>query len=125
MDREVMKILGPLLGTKGAITEAALQKIATARGWGYWQAYFALYGLKPIVKSALDFIEASFAKVPSPKCEGKLFTGVEGQPVQTAALPVEDIPHSGIPHLNNLVLMEYRGKGSGHICFSPIIPPSR
>lgn len=124
MDPEVIKMLGPLLGTKGAITEAALQEIATARGWGYWQAYFALYGPKTIVESSWDFIKASFAKVPGAKCEGKLFAGVDGQSVQTADLPVEDIPHSGIPHLNNLALMDYRGKGSGHTCFSPIIPPS-
>jgi hypothetical protein len=36
MDPEVMKMLGPLLGTKGAIAEVALQEIATARGWLYW-----------------------------------------------------------------------------------------
>jgi 4-cresol dehydrogenase (hydroxylating) flavoprotein subunit len=44
--------------------------------------------------------------------------------VQTADLPVEDISHSGIPRLYNLALIDYRGKGSGHTCFSPIIPPS-
>jgi 4-cresol dehydrogenase (hydroxylating) flavoprotein subunit len=124
MDPEVMKMLGPLLGMKGAITEAALQEIATARGWGYWQAYFALYGPKPIVESSWHFIKASFGKVLDAKCEGKLFTGIDGQPVQTADLPVEDIPHSRILHCNNLALMDYRGKGSGHTCFSPIIPPS-
>lgn len=115
---------GPLLGTKGSITETALQEIAAARSWGNWQAYFALYGPKPFVESSWDFIKASFAKVPGAKCEGKLFISAEGQLVQTADLPVEDIPHSGTPHLKNLALMDYRGKGSGHICFSPIIPPS-
>lgn len=35
MDPEVIKMLGPFLGTKEAIPEAALQEIATARGWGY------------------------------------------------------------------------------------------
>jgi 4-cresol dehydrogenase (hydroxylating) flavoprotein subunit len=89
MDPEVMKMLGPLLGTKGAIPEAALQGIATARGWGYWQAHFALYGPKTIVQNSWDFVKTSFAKVPGAKCEGKLFTGVDSQPIQTADLPVE------------------------------------
>jgi 4-cresol dehydrogenase (hydroxylating) len=124
MDPEVIRILGPYLGHKNAIPEAVLEEIRVAKGWGWWKAQFAIYGPESIAVSSWDYVKAAFAKVPGARCEGELVVGVDGQPVMASDLPEEDIPHAGIPHLKNLALMDYRGKGSGHICFSPILPPS-
>jgi hypothetical protein len=84
------------------------------------------------LESRLSVLECKFKSLeqhanrpaPGASCEGELIVGVDGQPVVAADLPDEDIPHAGIPHLKNLALMDYRGKGGGHICFSPILPPS-
>ena len=124
MDVEVIQILGPHFGHKDAIPEAVLEEIRAAKGWGWWKAQFAIYGPEPIARSSWDYVKAAFAKVPGARCEGELVAGVDGQPVMASDLPEEDIPHAGVPHLKNLALMDYRGKDSGHICFSPILPPS-
>lgn len=124
MDPEVIQILGPHLGPNQAVPEAILEEIRALKGWGWWKAQFAIYGPESIVKSSWDHVQATFAKVPGARCEGEVIVGPNGQPLMTPNLPDEDIPHAGVPHLRNMALMDYRGKGGGHICFSPVLPPS-
>lgn len=124
MDPEVIRILGPQLGHKNAIPETVLEEVRALKGWGWWRAQFAIYGPESIVRSSWDHVKATFAKLPGTRCEGEVVVGVDGQPLVASDLPEEDIPHAGVPHLKNLALLDYRGKGCGHACFSPVIPPS-
>ena len=124
MDPVVMEKLGPYMRSQTAFPPHVLEDLRSLKGWGWWSAQFAVYGPESLVRSSWEVIQAAFRRIPGSNCEGKIVTGINGQPVMTTDLPHEDIPHAGVPHLTNLGLMEYRGQSGGHTCFSPILPPS-
>jgi 4-cresol dehydrogenase (hydroxylating) len=93
-------------------------------GWGFWKAQFALYGPREIVEASWKVIERQFQKQPRTILWNKAATNRVGDFLTTNDVGPEEIPHTGIPTLDPLQLLDYRGPGGGHTCFSPIMPPS-
>ena len=121
---EVAQLLVPCLGTKNAIPHEKLERIREKMAWGFWRADFALYGPANIVHASWEHIQKTFANVASAQCSNEMFSAGDGEKLSATTLPHQDIPQSGTPHVTNIRLMDYRGEGSGHTCFSPVITSS-
>ncbi len=102
-----------------------LEEIRAQQGWGYWRAYFSLYGSVEMLPALQKTIERAFSAIPGSQVEWREFTGNPGSFITAAEIKEEEIPHSGIPTLAPLGIVDSRQqKGGGHICFSPVLPPS-
>jgi hypothetical protein len=123
-DPKVGELISPHFG-KGCIPETVLTEAQKHMGCGFWKSQFALYGTKEIVHASWLAIERNFSKLPGTILWKKEATDRAGEFLTTTDVGPEEIPHSGIPTLDPLRLLEYRGPGGGHTCFSPILPPSR
>ncbi|KAH8594526.1 hypothetical protein B0O99DRAFT_513907 [Bisporella sp. PMI_857] len=122
-DSRVLELISPHFG-KGCVPEKVLLEVKKLMGWGFWKAQFALYGPVELVKASWTCIERKFSNLQGSILWFKEPTSRTGDFLTTAEVGPEDIPHSGIPNLEPLLLMNYRGPGAGHTCFSPILPPS-
>lgn len=102
-----------------------LEEIRAEQNWGFWKAYFALYGSVEMLPALRKTVERAFSGIPGVQIEWREFPGSPGRSISTTEIKEEEIPHSGIPTLAPLGIVDTRGqKGGSHICFSPIIPPS-
>lgn len=102
-----------------------LEEIREDQNWGFWRAYFSLYGSIEMLPALKQTVQRAFSTVPGVQISWREFPGSPGKAITAADIKEEEIPHSGIPTLAPLGLMDSRGeKGGGHTCFSPIIPPS-
>lgn len=101
-----------------------LDKIRIEQKWGFWRAYFSLYGPLEVVPGMLKAVQRAFSVISEVQIEWKQFSAPPGKSVQTKDIKEEEIPHSGIPTLAPLGILDTRGQGCGHMCFSPILPPS-
>ncbi|KAL4737923.1 hypothetical protein BDV11DRAFT_171522 [Aspergillus similis] len=73
----------------------------------------------------LKTVERAFSAIPGAQIEWREFPGTSGQVVTAAETKGEEIPHSGIPTLVLLGILNSRSDmGGGHIDYSPVIPPS-
>jgi hypothetical protein len=122
-DPEVSKLISPYFG-KGCIPENVLSEAQKLMGCGFWKAQFALYGTVEIVHASWLAVERSFSKLTGTILWKKEAADRAGEFLTTSDVGPEEIPHSGIPTLDPLQLLGYRGPGGGHTCFSPILPPS-
>jgi 4-cresol dehydrogenase (hydroxylating) flavoprotein subunit len=122
-DPKVAELISPYFG-KGCIPENALAEAQKLMGCGFWKAQFALYGPVEIVQASWRSIESKFSKLQGTILWKKEATDRAGEFLTTTDVGPEEIPHSGIPTLDPLQLLGYRGPGGGHTCFSPILPPS-
>ncbi len=102
-----------------------LEDIRAQQGWGFWKAYFSLYGSVEMLPALQKTIQRAFASIPGSKVEWREFPGSPGRFITADEIKEEEIPHSGIPTLAPLGIVDSRQeRGGGHICFSPVIPPS-
>jgi hypothetical protein len=122
-DPKVAELISPYFG-KGCIPGDVLEEAQKKMGWGFWKAQFALYGPEEVVSAYWQIIERRFSKLPGTILWKKEATGRAGDFLTTTEVGPEEVPHSGIPTLEPLKLMDYRGPVGGHTCFSPILPPS-
>ena len=86
MDPVVMEKLGPYMRSQTAFPPHVLEDLRSLKGWGWWRAQFALYGPETLVRCSWEVIQAAFSRISGAKCEGKIVTGTNGQPVMTADL---------------------------------------
>ncbi len=122
-DPKVLEIVSPHFGNT-CIPESVLATAQKHMGCGFWKAQFALYGTVEIVRASWAAIERNFSKLAGTILWNKEATTRAGDLLTTTDVGPEEIPHTGIPTLEPLKLLEYRGPGGGHTCFSPILPPS-
>ncbi|GME37386.1 FAD-linked oxidase-like protein [Neofusicoccum parvum] len=114
----------PYCGPNKSVPEEILDEIRQEQGWGYWAAQFGLYGSVEMVPAMLLTVRRAFENVDGAKIHTRPASVGFGESLKAEDAPFEEIPHTGIPTLDPLQLMNYRQPGSGHIAFSPILPPS-
>lgn len=102
-----------------------LERIRAEHNWGFWKAYFSLYSSVEMLPALIQTVQRAFSTIPGVKIEWREFPGSPGRAITTAEIKEEQIPHSGIPTLGPLGIVDSRSeKGGAHVDFSPIIPPS-
>lgn len=121
---EVYQKLAPYMGKGKSIPYGVLEEIRAEQNWGFWKGVFALYAPREALPGLLKATQRAFSGIPGVQFKSREFTASAGQFLTTSETGEEDIPQSGIPTLAHLQLLDSREPGSGHICFSPIIPPS-
>ncbi|KAK3332832.1 hypothetical protein B0T19DRAFT_368105 [Cercophora scortea] len=122
--------IGPHMHSNSCVPASVLSEIQTEHKWGYWRAYFSLYGSVEMLPAVKQTVARAFAPIPGAQIVYKLsLPGTPGSFISAARdIGGEQIPHSGIPTVEPLGIVDSRGasaKGKGaHTCFSPVIPPS-
>lgn len=115
----------PYWTTGKAVPYSVLGEVQRKKGWGFWKAEFALYGTKPMCEAAFNEVQEAFKNVPGAKLESTAHTGPDpDQPLVPSEMAALAIPHSGFPVLEPMQMMDIRGKGGAHTCFSPLFPPN-
>ncbi|KAL1970557.1 hypothetical protein VTN77DRAFT_4201 [Rasamsonia byssochlamydoides] len=122
-DPAVYKQLIPYRDT--CIPMSVLERIRAEKQWGFWKAQFALYGSMETANATWDLIQRTFRKaVDGVQFGTQTFGGIEGDALKAEDIGDLEVPYNGKPTLAPLRLLDYRGKDSGHISFSPVLPPS-
>jgi 4-cresol dehydrogenase (hydroxylating) len=102
-----------------------LEEIRESQDWGFWKAFFSLYGSVEMLPALQQTIQRTFSTIPGVQISWREFPGSPGQAITASEIKEEEVPHSGIPTLAPLGIIDSRSeKGGGHVDFSPIIPPS-
>ncbi|KAJ6007904.1 hypothetical protein N7540_011880 [Penicillium herquei] len=120
----VYEILGPYMKPGSNVPYEILEEIRCKQGWGFWKAYLSLYAPTEVLPSLITAVKRAFTTIEGIKIDYREFSGTPGKFINAQDIGEEEISHSGIPTLAPLAMLDSRQKGSGHICFSPIIPPS-
>lgn len=102
-----------------------LEEIRAEHNWGFWKAYFSLYGSVEMLPALIQTVQRALSIISGVKIEWREFPGSLGRAITAAEIKEEEIPHSGIPTLAPLGIVDSRSeKGGAHVDFSPIVPPS-
>ncbi|RAH81585.1 FAD-linked oxidase-like protein [Aspergillus japonicus CBS 114.51] len=109
---EVLAEMKKYMNPGSCVPYSALEEIRTRQGWGFWKAYFSLYAPVEVLPGLLKTIQRAFSVIPGATV------------INSDEVGFEEVPHSGIPTLAPLESLNSRQQGSGHVCFSPILPPS-
>ena len=111
-------------GTQGGCaSDSDLADIQREDSWGYWKALFAIYGVSlEAVNASWATVQKWFGEVPGVIFHGEPYSGKNGKLLRIADMPEAEIPHNGFPRLSALPMLDARGRGGGHICFSPLFP---
>lgn len=103
----------------GPLPEEVVEQIRARTGSGRWNLRFALYGCERVVDAQLRIVEGAFSRIPGAATEGRKFAGDE----VTAATEMGDRVQAGIPGLQMLEMLRWRGgEHGGHLDFSPVAP---
>lgn len=101
-----------------------LENIRVEQKWGFWRAYFSLYSQVELLPGLLQTTRRAFNAIPGATMTWREFPGEPGESITTATIKEEEIPHSGIPTLAPLEILNIRQKPGSHIDYSPLFPPS-
>ncbi|KAJ5721179.1 FAD-linked oxidase-like protein [Penicillium malachiteum] len=123
-ESEVHEIFGGYMKPGSNVPYKVLEDIRCKQGWGFWKAYFSLYAPTEVLPSLIAAVKRAFTTIEGVEIEYREFAGIPGKCITAQDVEEEEIPHSGIPTLAPLAMLDSRQEGSGNICFSPIIPPS-
>lgn len=124
-DPEVRAKLAEHMKPGAHVPYDVLEAIQKQQGWGFWKAYFSLYGSVEMLPALQKTIQRAFSSIRGVQIAWREFPGVPGRAIKAAEIKEEEIPHSGIPTMAPLGIVDSRGQvGGGHTDFSPIIPPS-
>lgn len=107
---------------EGVTDPKVLSEIQKEKGWGFWKAYFAVYGPEEVCEVNWKIIKKEFDDVPGAQFTALHHEGKNQQPLVVADVPEPEIPFTGMPTLTSLPVMDIRGKFGGHIDFSPVFP---
>lgn len=124
---EVLSQIGPYMKADSCVPYDLLERIRVEERWGFWRAYFSLYGSVEMLSALKATVERAFRQaVPGVQFKYREWAGLPGAAISAAEdIKTEVVPHSGIPTVEPLGIVDSRGeRGGGHICFSPVIPPS-
>ncbi|KAJ5781187.1 hypothetical protein N7457_006347 [Penicillium paradoxum] len=112
---EVHAVLAEYMKPNSYVPYNILEKIRAEQDWGFWRAYFSLYGSVEMLPALLKTVQRAFSSIPGAKVEWREFPGVPGRSITTAEIKEEEIPHSGIPTLAPLGIIDSRSeKGGAH-----------
>jgi hypothetical protein len=101
-----------------------LEEIRVEQKWGFWRAYFSLYSQVEMLPGLLQATRRAFDIIPGATMKWREFSGKPGESIKTALIKEEEIPHSGIPTLAPLAILNSRQGPGSHIDYSPLFPPS-
>ncbi|KAE8323154.1 hypothetical protein BDV39DRAFT_196138 [Aspergillus sergii] len=122
---EVHAKIAPYMKPNSYVPYSVLEEVRRQQNWGFWKAYFSLYSSVEMLPALFKTIQRAFAPITGVKITWREFPGAPGRAISTAEIKAEEIPHSGIPTLEPLKVLNSRSEdGGGHIDYSPIIPPS-
>lgn len=121
---EVQAKIRPYMKPDSYVPYSVLEDVRKEQNWGFWKAYFSLYGSVEMLPALLKTVQRAFAPIAGVQITWREFPGVPGRAITTAEIKSEEIPHSGIPTLEPLKILNSRSETGGHIDYSPIIPPS-
>lgn len=122
---EVLEIIGPYMKANSYVPYPLLEEVRKQQNWGFWRAYFSLYGSVEMLPALLMTVQRAFSTIPGVQIKWREFPGTPGRPIKAAEIKEEEIPHSGIPTLAPLAIVDSRGEvGGAHMDYSPVIPPS-
>ncbi|CAI4212772.1 unnamed protein product [Parascedosporium putredinis] len=102
---EVQGELSKYMKPGSCVPYEVLDRIQAEQGWGFWRAYFSLYGSVEMIPALKKTIQWAFNAVPDVQIRWRDFAGTEGQPIKAADIKEEEIPHAGIPTLAPLGLI--------------------
>ena len=116
------RVCGP--GMQGSCaSDSDLAEIQREKSWGYWKALFAIYGVSPeAVNANWAAVRQAFHAIPDVIFHAETYSGKNGKLLRIADMSEAEIPHNGFPRLTALPMVDARGRGGGHICFSPLFP---
>ncbi|KAG5788342.1 hypothetical protein H9Q69_012593 [Fusarium xylarioides] len=124
-DDAVKAKLAPHFGPGKAVPESVLDELKSSHGWGFWKAEFGLQGDADVVPALESSLRRAIAKLPGAQLEVKHFGGIPGMFLRGDEVETKSVPHSGVPTLEPLSLVDYRlAQGSGHTDFAPVVPTS-
>ena len=123
-DPEVHAQLAKYMKAGSHVPYPVLEEMRAQQGWGFWKAYFSLYGSVEMLPALQKTIQRAFSHIPGVQISCREFPGTPGKAITAAEIKEEEIPHSGIPTMMPLVVSDSRGEKGAHTDFSPIIPPS-
>ena len=123
---EVQANLAKYMRPGSCVPYVVLEEIRVQNEWGFWRAYFSLYGSVELLPALLKTTQRAFNTIAGVQIRWKEHRGVEGQYIRASEIGQEEIPHNGIPTLAPLGIVNTRVSedGGAHTCFSPILPPS-
>lgn len=122
---EVHAKIAQYMKPNSCVPYPVLEEIRKEQNWGFWKAYFSLYGSVEMLPALLKTIKRAFSAITGVQIEYREFRGTPGRFITTAEIKEEEIPHSGIPTLSPLEIVNSRSEiGGGHLDYSPVIPPS-
>jgi hypothetical protein len=101
-----------------------LEEIRVEQKWGFWRAYFSLYSQVEMLPGLLQVTRRAFDALPGATMKWREFSGRPGESITTAFIKEEEIPHSGIPTLAPLAILNSRQGPGSHVDYSPLFPPS-
>ncbi|KAE8382395.1 hypothetical protein BDV26DRAFT_288676 [Aspergillus bertholletiae] len=122
---EVQSELAKYMKPNSHVPYSVLEELDAKHKLGFWKAYFSLYGSVEMLPAMLVTVQRAFSHIPGVRITTREFPGSPGEFITAAEIKEEEIPHSGIPTLAPLAILDSRGqKGGCHLDFSPVIPPS-
>ena len=102
-----------------AVPDDVLQTMMRKLDCGWWTLQFALYGLEGVVQAQLAKVRIAFAAIPAARIEVTLSDAAAlGTPERGGGSS-----RVGIPSLNGLGIVDWRGGTGAHIDFSPVLAP--
>ena len=104
--------------------ESVLETIRQDLGTGWWNLRFCLYGDEDMLDARFKAVRRAFDKVPGAEVLGHkhLGSGPDGLWAWDIEGPASH--QAGVPALQALQVLKFRGEDCGHIGFSPIVAPS-
>jgi 4-cresol dehydrogenase (hydroxylating) len=98
----------------GAMPESALREVLQKFGLGWWSINLRLYGPNEVNEANARIIKTAFARHTNQ--EFKVTQWHRGDPIADSG--------AGVPSVNALQIVNWRGGRGGHIGFSPVLPPT-
>jgi len=102
----------------GPLPEEVIEKISRQPGLGPWNMRFALYGSEAVVDVQFAAAKAALSRIPDIHIEGRKYGG---DTPHDKILPMDQC-QLGIPSLDILEAVKWRGEAGGHIGVSPVAP---
>jgi len=105
-------------GGDGPVPESVVEDIRRELGIGRWNMRFALYGSEAVVDAQFAAVTAALSRIPEVRIDGRKYPG---DSPAGEILPM-DWSQIGIPSLDMLAAVKWRGANGGHMGFSPVCP---